>query len=67
MTNDTINEKKNDRFAKDLTALLFIVLGQTLLTVGVALVLGWGGVFILYGSIFGVLGVSLGLSRTGKE
>lgn len=68
MTNGTINgEEKNNGLAKDIWSIVLLAIGIALLTTGVSLIAGWGGICILYGLIFGVFGVSLGLSRTGKE
>lgn len=67
MTNGTINDEKNNRLVKDIVSFIFLLIGLALLTWGAGLIAGWGGMCILYGLIFGGLGLSLGLSRTGKE
>lgn len=67
MSNGTINnDEKNNRLIKDVLSFFFLVIALLLLTLGASLIAGWGGICILYGLIFGVVGTSLGLSRTGK-
>lgn len=67
MSNGTINnDEKNNRLIKDIMSFLFMLIGLVLLNTGVALIAGWGGTCILYGLLIGGLGVSMGLSRTGK-
>lgn len=65
MTNGTIEE--TPKTTRELVAVLFLVVGATLVIGGVAALAGWPGLAILFGTVFVVLGFRMGLSRTGKE
>jgi hypothetical protein len=65
VTNGTIED--TSRTKRDLVAVLFLLVGATLLIGGVAALAGWPGISVLFGLVLTGLGVSMGLSRTGKE
>jgi hypothetical protein len=66
VSNGTLPSKQNS-VTKDVIALLLILLGVICVLVGVYLVLGWGGVLVVFGVSVTYIGVRLGFSKTGKE
>jgi hypothetical protein len=66
MANDKISESK-DSFVRDLVAVIFVVVGISMMTTGLQWWLGWTGVLVIYGAALTFLGVVMGITRTGKE
>jgi hypothetical protein len=64
--NGTIPQE-NKTPAREVAAVFLLLLGVPMIFGGAGMLWGWGGVLILAGVLFTALGISLGLSKTGKE
>lgn len=66
MSNGTI-PPKGKSIVKDVISLLMLLSGLVLLTVGLSIAFGNGGVLIFWGAALVSFGIVLGFSRSGKE
>lgn len=66
MTPDKIDPSKDNSITRDITAFTLLIASLVLLTFGILILWGTGGLLVFYGLVCGVLGVTMGLSRTGK-